>query len=56
MTTSEFIQQYRNDDVRQLAFLASKYPEVDAVFALDQIRGWQIAQTKLPRWAAVDGL
>ena len=39
MTTSEFIQQYRNDDVRQLAFLASKYPEVDAVFALDQIRG-----------------
>lgn len=56
MTTSEFIQQYRNDDVRQLAFLASKYPEVDAVFALDQIRGWQIAQTKLPRLAAVDGL
>lgn len=56
MTTSEFIQQYRNDDVRQLAFLASKYPEVDAVFALDQIRGWQIAQTKLPRWAAVDDL
>ncbi len=56
MTTSEFIQQYRNDDVRQLAFLASKYPEVDAVFALDQIRGWQIAQTKLPRWAMVDGL
>lgn len=56
MTTSEFIQQYRSDDVRQLAFLASKYPEVDAVFALDQIRGWQIAQTKLPRWAAVDGL
>ena len=56
MTTSEFIQQYRNDDVRQLAFLASKYPEVDAVFALDQIRGWQIAQTKLPRWAAVDRL
>lgn len=56
MTTSEFIQQYRNDDVRQLAFLASKYPEVDAVFALDQIRGWQIAQTKLTRWAAVDGL
>lgn len=56
MTTSEFIHQYRNDDVRQLAFLASKYPEVDAVFALDQIRGWQIAQTKLPRWAVVDGL
>lgn len=56
MTTSEFIQQYRNDDVRQLAFLSSKYPEVDAVFALDQIRGWQIAQTKLPRWAAVDDL
>lgn len=56
MTTSEFIQQYRNDDVRQQAFLASKYPEVDAVFALDQIRGWQIAQTKLPRWAMVDGL
>lgn len=39
MTTSEFIQQYRNDDVRQLAFLASKYPEVDAVLLSTKYAG-----------------
>lgn len=56
MTTIEFIQQHRNDDVRQLAFLAAKYPDVDAAYALDQIRGWQIARKKLSKWAEVDGL
>lgn len=56
MTTNEFIQQHRNDDVRQLAFLAAKYPDVDAAYALDQIRGWQIARKKLSKWAEVDGL
>lgn len=54
--TKDFIRQHQDDDVRQLAFLGPKYPEVDLPFALDQIRGRQMARTKLPRWAAMDGI
>ena len=50
--TQDFIRQHQDDDVRQLAFLASKYPEVDMPFALDQIRGRKMARVKLPRWAS----
>jgi len=39
-----------------LAFLGSKYPEVDMPFALDQIRGRKMARVKLPRWASIDGI
>ena len=56
MTIQEFIKQYRHDNVRWLAFLQDKYPEVDLPFALDQIRGWQTARHKLPAWAAQEGL
>ena len=52
----DFIRQHQDDDVRQLAFLGSKYPEVDMPFALDQIRGRKMARTKLPRWASIDGI
>lgn len=54
--TIDFIRQHQEEDVRQLAFLGSKYPEVDMPFALDQIRGRQMARTKLPRWASIDGI
>ena len=54
--TLDFIRQHQDDDVRQLAFLASKYPEVDMPFALDQIRGRKMARVKLPRWASIDGI
>lgn len=54
--TFDFIRQHQDDDVRQLAFLGSKYPEVDMPFALDQIRGRKMARTKLPRWASIDGI
>lgn len=54
--TQEFILQHRDSDVRKLAFLGNKYPEVDMPFALDQIRGRQMARTKLPRWASIDGI
>lgn len=54
--TYDFIRQHQDEDVRQLAFLGSKYPEVDLPFALDQIRGRKMARTKLPRWAAMDGI
>lgn len=39
-----------------MAFLGSKFPEVDLPFALDQIRGRMMAQGKLPRWANIDGI
>ena len=54
--TQNFICQHQDDDVRQLAFLGSKYPEVDMPFALDQIRGRKMARVKLPRWASLEGI
>jgi 16S rRNA G966 N2-methylase RsmD len=54
--TLDFIRQHQDDDVRQLAFLGSKYPKVDMPFALDQIRGRKMARVKLPRWASIEGI
>lgn len=54
--TLDFIRQHQDDDVRQLAFLGSKYPEVDMSFALDQIRGRKMARIKLPLWASIEGI
>lgn len=51
MTQEEFIEKYRTHDVRMLALQGGKYPELDMPYILDQIRGWQIARTKLPLWA-----
>lgn len=56
MNTSEFIKQYHNDDVKKLALMGAKFPDVDMPFALNQIAGWQIAREKLPTWAAHDGI
>ena len=56
MTTSEFIIRFRESDPRRLALQASRYPDVDMPFALNQIQGWQTAQRKLPSWAACDGV
>ena len=54
--TLAFIQQHRTDDVRRLALQGARYPEVDMTYALEQIAGWQKARTKLPSWAARDGI
>ena len=54
--TLDFIRQHRTDDVRRLAFQGARYPEVDMTYALEQIAGWQKARTKLPSWAARDGI
>ena len=54
--TIDFIRQHQDEDVRQLAFLGSKNSDVDMPFALDQIRGRQMARVKLPRWAGLDGI
>ena len=54
--TLEFIRIHANEDVRQLAFLGKKNPEVDMAYALDQIAGRQKARIKIPSWAATDGI
>ena len=54
--TQAFVADHRADDVRLLAFMADKYPEVDMPWALQQIAGWQMARCKLPSWAAVEGM
>ena len=54
--TIDFIRANAEADVRQLALQGTKNPEVDLTFALDQIAGRQKAKTKLPSWAAVDGI
>ena len=54
--TRNYIQKHGEDDVRQLALQGSKDPEVDMTFALEQIAGRQKAKTKIPSWAAIDGL
>ena len=55
-TTIDFIHEHAEADVRQLALQGTKNPEVDLSFALEQIAGRQKAKTKLPSWAAVDGI
>ena len=55
-STLDFIRHHADDDVRQLALRGSKNPEVDLSFALEQITGRQKARTKLPSWAAIDGI
>ena len=54
--TIDFIRTNAKADVRQLALQGTKNPEVDLTFALEQIAGRQKAKTKLPSWAAIDGI
>ena len=51
-----FINSHREDDPRQLALQASRYPDIDMRAAVVQISGWQAARKKLPLWAATDGI
>lgn len=55
MTNEDFISLHLKDDVRQLA-LKPRPEGVDLPWCLQQIEGYQKAQTKLPAWAAVEGL
>ena len=54
--TIDFIREHADADVRRLALQGAKNPEVDLTFALEQIAGRQKARTKLPSWAALDGI
>ncbi len=48
MTTTQFIEQYRESDISDVALRVRQFPEVDAAFALQQIEGWQHLNRKLP--------
>lgn len=54
--TLDFIREHIDDDVKLLALQGCKEPDVDMVYALHQIAGHQKAKTKIPSWAAMDGL
>ena len=54
--TCDFIHEHDEADVRQLALKGTKDPDVDLPFALEQIAGRQKARSKLPSWAAIDGI
>ena len=55
-STCAFVRQHRTDDVRQLALQNSGKAVVNLPFVLDQIAGWQMARTKLPAYAAHEGI
>lgn len=54
--TLAFIREHAGDDVRRLALQAARYPQVDMRVAATQIEGRRLAATKLPAWAATDGV
>ncbi len=39
-----------------MALKAAKQPDIDRRWVVEQIAGWQKARTKLPSWAAVEGI
>ena len=51
-----FIKEHINDDVRDLALKAARYPDVDMADALVQIKGYQAIKQKVPAWYACESL
>lgn len=54
--TMAFIREHSGEDVRRLALQAARYPQVDMRLAATQIEGRRLASSKLPAWAAVEGI
>ena len=54
--TLNYVRQHADDDVRQLALRGCKDSAVDLPLALQQIQGRQTARSKLPSWAAIEGV
>lgn len=50
------IQQNRNTPVDRLALQLAGRADMDVPFVLQQVEGWQRLRSKVPSWAAVDGL
>ena len=53
---NQWIKEHRHDDVNELALHAAHDPDMDMRAALVQIRGWQIAEKKLPLWAQTEDI
>ncbi|MBR1712479.1 MAG: SAM-dependent methyltransferase [Alloprevotella sp.] len=56
MTTEEFISQHRGEPVTKLALSIPASAGIDVPRALRQIEGWQRLRSKVPSWAACDGI
>jgi hypothetical protein len=54
--TWNFVREHADDDVRKVALLGAKNPEVDQQQALTLIAGRQMARKKLPSWAKQEGI
>ena len=52
----DFVRKNLNSNVRDLMLQAQRYPDVDMRKAVVQISAWQMAQKKLPLWAATEGI
>ena len=52
----QFVDAHQAGDPQKLALMAHKYPDVDMPFVIDQIVGRRIASSKLPQWAATQGI
>ena len=49
--TLRFISDHRTENVKELALKYAKKPDIDLMYALQQIDGWQRAKEKLPLWS-----
>lgn len=56
MNAAEYILAHRSDNVQQLALQLHGRPAEEARHILQQIEGWQRLSTKVPTWAATEGL
>lgn len=50
--TQRYVQAHLHDDPTRLALKKSQDPGVDTTLAMRQISGWQVAEKKIPTWAA----
>ena len=51
-----FMREHANDDLNRLLLSASRYPDVDIAFVVDQISSRRQIKDKLPSWYANDRL
>lgn len=50
LRTNDFIKKHENANVTDLALKAHAYPDIDIAFAIQQIKGRQIAKNKIQLW------
>lgn len=52
----QFIDEHENEDIRDLALKAKRYPRIDMQIAIQQINGQRIAKIKIPSWYTQKGI